>query len=212
MAQRLGAEKLSRYLHDFGFGQATGVDIAAEAGGTVRPVAEWYPVDLGTAAFGQGLTVTPLQLAAAYAAIANGGTLYKPYLVQEVHARDGSVRRTEPQPVRRVLTPETAAIVREMLTSVVDRGIAQNARLNSYSVAGKTGTAQIASADGSYVSNEYISSFASMLPARDPRFVVLVVIERPQSRLLGTLSAMSAFTGLAGDLMRYARVEPDRVR
>jgi len=212
VAQRLGAEKLSRYLHDFGFGQATGVDIAAEAGGTVRPVAEWYPVDLGTAAFGQGLTVTPLQLAAAYAAIANGGTLYKPYLVQEVHARDGSVRRTEPQPVRRVLTPETAAIVREMLTSVVDRGIAQNARLNSYSVAGKTGTAQIASADGSYVSTEYISSFASMLPARDPRFVVLVVIERPQSRLLGTLSAMSAFTGLAGDLMRYARVEPDRVR
>ncbi|OLC58519.1 MAG: hypothetical protein AUH85_00650 [Chloroflexi bacterium 13_1_40CM_4_68_4] len=212
VAQRLGADKLYRYLRDFGFGQATGVDLAAEATGTVRPLAEWYPIDLGTAAFGQGLTVTPLQLAAAYAAIANGGTLYRPYIVQEVHARDGSVQHAQPQAVRRVLSPETAAIVREMLTKVVDRGIAQNARLTSYSVAGKTGTAQIASADGSYLSNEYISSFASLVPARDPRFVCLVVIERPQSRLLGTLSAMSAFTGLAGDLMRYARIEPDRGR
>ena len=212
VAQRLGAEKLYRYLRDFGFGKTTGVDLAAEASGTIRPIAEWYPVDLGTAAFGQGLTVTPLQLAAAYAAIANGGTLHQPYLVQEVRTPDGSVTRMQPHPIRRVLSPETAAIMREMLTHVIDRGIASAARMPGYSVAGKTGTAQIASADGSYLADQYVSSFVSLLPARDPRFVTLVVLDRPQSRLLGTLSAMSAFTGLAGDLMRYARIEPDRGR
>ncbi len=212
VGQRLGAEKLYRYLRDFGFGELSGVDVAAEAGGTVRPLHEWYPVDVGTASFGQGLTVTPLQLAAAYAAIANGGTLYRPYVVAELRGADGSVRRAQPKSVRRVIGPETAATLREMLTNVVDRGIAQDARVLGYSVAAKTGTAQIASPDGSYLSDEYISSFAGMLPARDPRFVCVVVVERPQSRLLGTLSAMSAFTGLASDLMRYARVEPDRPR
>lgn len=212
VGQRLGAEKLYRYLRDFGFGQPTGVDLAAEVSGTVRALQDWYPVDLGTASFGQGLSATPLQLAAAYAAIANGGTLYRPYAVAEVRSADGSVRRAEPRAVRRVISPETAALMRGMLTNVVDRGIAQGARVLGYSVAGKTGTAQIASADGSYLADEYISSFAGMLPARDPRFVCVVVLERPQSRLLGTLSAMSAFTGMASDLMRYARVEPDRPR
>ena len=211
VAQKLGADKLYRYLRDFGFGQPTGVDIAGEASGTVRPLAEWYPVDLGTAAFGQGLTVTPLQLAAAYAAIANGGMLYRPYLVQEIRGRDGSVQRMQPHPVRRVLSTETAATVREMLVNVIDRGIASAARISGYSVGGKTGTAQIASPDGRYLPDEYVSSFASLAPGRDPRFVTLVVLERPQSRLLGTLSAMSAFTGMAGDFMRYARIAPDRV-
>ena len=212
VAQQLGAEKLYRYLRDFGFGAVTGVDLAAEAAGTIRPVAEWYPVDLGTAAFGQGLTVTPLQLAAAYAAIANGGTLYRPYLVSEVRAADGTVRRAEPQAVRRVLSPEVAATMRELLTNVVDRGIASTARMPGYSVGGKTGTAQIASPDGRYLPDDYVSSFASLVPGRDPRFVSLVVLDRPQSRLLGTLSAIGAFNGFAADLVRYARVAPDRSR
>ncbi len=212
VAQRLGAERLYQYLRDFGLGQPTGVDVAAESPGTLRPLHEWYPVDLGTSSFGQGLTLTPLQLATAYAAIANGGTLYRPYVVAEVRRPDGGVRRAEPKALRRVISPETAATMREMLTNAVDRGIAQSARVLGYSVAGKTGTAQIASPDGAYLSDEYIASFAGMLPARDPRVVCVVVLERPQSRLLGTLSAMSAFTGLASDLMRYARVEPDRPR
>jgi cell division protein FtsI/penicillin-binding protein 2 len=212
VAQKLGADPLYRYLRAFGFGSPTGVDLAAEVGGTIRPLQEWYPVDLGTASFGQGLTATPLQLAAAYAAIANGGTLYRPYVVSEIRARDGSVQRVAPQAVRRVLAPETAATMREMLTNAIDRGIAQSARVPGYSVAGKTGTAQIASPDGSYIADEYVSSFVSLFPARDPQFVCVVVLERPQSRLLGTQSAVSAFTGLAGDLMHYARVAPDRAR
>lgn len=211
VAQRLGAERLHHYLREFGFGSRTGVDVAAELAGTVRPVAEWYPVDVGTASYGQGVAITPLQIAAAYAAIANGGTLYRPYVVAEIRGPRGTTR-TEPQAVRRVVSPGTAATLREMLTSTVDRGIAQAASLKGYSVAGKTGTSQIASPDGRYLDSEYISSFVGMAPAHDPRFVCVVVLERPESRLLGTLTAMAAFKGVAQDLLQLSRVETDRAR
>ena len=209
VASELGASDLDAYLHAFGFGQRTGVDLAAETTGIVRPLAEWYPVDLGTISFGQGMSVTPLQLAAAYAAIANGGTLFRPYVVASRRDADGE-HRTAPVPIRRVISEDTAATLRAMLTTTVDEGIANAASLRGYSVAGKTGTAQIPSEDGRYVDDAYISSFAGMVPAVDPRMVVVVVLERPQSKLLGTLPAMSAFKGIATDALRYARVQPDR--
>jgi len=166
-------------------------------------------VDLGTISFGQGLSITPLQLAAAYAAIGNGGTLYRPYVVASRRDADGE-HRTAPAPLRRVISRETAATLRTMLTIAVDEGIANAAALPGYSVAGKTGTAQIPSDDGRYVDDAYISSFAGIVPAEDPRMVVVVVLERPQSKLLGTLPAMTAFKGIATDALRYARVQPDR--
>jgi cell division protein FtsI/penicillin-binding protein 2 len=209
VAQKLGAQQLRAYLEAFGFGAVTGVDLAAEAVGSVRPLAEWYPVDLGTVAFGQGIAVTPLQLAMAYAAIANGGTLYRPYVVAARRDADGE-HRTAPVAVRRPISPETAATLRAMLTSTIDNGIANLASLPRYSAAGKTGTAQIPSDDGRYVDDAYISSFAGFAPANDPRFVVVVVLERPQSRLLGTVTAMSAFRTIALDALRIARVQPDR--
>jgi cell division protein FtsI (penicillin-binding protein 3) len=209
VASKLGAPDLYAYLRAFGFGDPTGVDLAAETTGSVRPLAQWYPVDLGTIAFGQGLSVTPLQLATAYAAIANGGTLYQPYVVASRRDADGE-HRTAPVAIRRVISDATAATVRTMLTATVDEGIANGAALKGYSVAGKTGTAQIPSDDGRYVDDAYISSFAGMVPAVDPRMVVVVVLERPQSKLLGTIPAMNAFKGLAADALRYARVPPDR--
>ena len=209
VAGKLGASDLNTYLHAFGFGQRTGVDLAAETSGIVRPLAEWYPVDLGTMSFGQGLSVTPLQLAAAYAAIANGGTLYRPFVVASRRDADGE-HRTAPVPLRRVVSEDTAATLRAMLVTTVDDGIANAAALTGYSVAGKTGTAQIPSDEGRYVDDAYISSFAGIVPATDPRMVVVVVLERPQSKLLGTLPAMGAFKGIASDALRYARVQPDR--
>ena len=209
VASKLGAPDLYSYLRAFGFGERTGVDLASETGGSVRPLAQWYPVDLGTIAFGQGLAVTPLQLAAAYAAIANGGTLYRPFVVASRRDADGE-HRTAPEPIRRVVSEQTAATLRAMLTSTVDQGIANAASLKGYSVAGKTGTAQIPSEDGRYVDDAYISSFAGMVPAEDPRMVVVVVLERPQSKLSGTVPAMGAFRAIAGDALRYARVQPDR--
>ncbi len=97
-----------------------------------------------------------------------------------------------------------------MLVSAVDNGLAQGARLSGFSVAGKTGTAQIPSPDGRYVDDEYVSSFAGFAPANDPSFVVVIALERPRSKLLGTTTAMAIFRGLAGDTLRYARVQPDR--
>src|SRR5213593_1578533 len=209
VASKLGAADLNAYLKAFGFGQRTGVDLAAETGGIVRPLAEWYPVDLGTISFGQGLSITPLQLASAYAAIANGGTLYRPYVVASRRDADGE-HRTAPVAVRRVISEDTSAALRTMLTTTVDNGIASAAALKGYSVAGKTGTAQIPSDDGRYVDDAYISSFAGFVPAVDPRMVVVVVLEKPQSKLLGTVPAMNTFKAIATDALRYARVQPDR--
>jgi len=209
VGSKLGAEQLRSYLLAFGFGVPTGIDVSGEAVGEVRPLAEWYPVDLGTISFGQGIAVTPLQLAAAYSAIANGGTLYRPYVVAARRDADGE-HRTAPVAVRRPIGADTAATMRAMLTSTVDNGIAKDASLQRFSVAGKTGTAQIPSDDGRYLDDAYVSSFAGFVPANDPRFVVVIVIERPQSRLLGTLTAMSAFRGIALDALRSARVQPDR--
>lgn len=209
VGQKVGAQRLSDYFARFGFGKPTGVDLAGEVSGTVRPLVEWYPVDVGTASFGQGMSVSPLQLAMAYAALANGGTLYRPYVVASRRDADGE-HRTAPLAVTQVVTTETAATVRGMLLSTVDNGIAHNAAIAGFSVAGKTGTAQIASPDGSYVDDLYVSSFAGFFPADDPKYVVLVVLEKPDSRLLGTLTATDAFKGVAQDILRYARIQPDR--
>lgn len=209
VGSKLGGERLHAALKGFGFGAMTGVDLAGEQSGSVRALAEWYPVDVGTAAFGQGISATPLQLAAAYATFANGGVLYRPYVVASRRDADGE-HRTSPVAVRRVISPETAATMREMLTSTVDNGLAKNAQLSAFSVAGKTGTAQIPDKSGSYESDEYISSFAGFAPSSDPSFVAVVVLERPQSRLLGTVTAMNAFKGLALDVLRTARIQPDR--
>ena len=209
VAQKLGAERLHAYLKAFGFGVASGVDLSGEATGDLRPLAEWYPVDLGTAAFGQGIAVTPLQLAAAYAAIANGGTLYRPFVVAARRDADGE-HRTAPVAIRRPISPETAATLRTMLVSTVDNGIANLASIPHYSVGGKTGTAQIPSDDGRYIDDAYISSFAGFAPANDPRFVAVITLERPQSKLLGTITAMTAFRNIAADALRNARLQPDR--
>jgi cell division protein FtsI/penicillin-binding protein 2 len=209
VASKLGQDPLYQYLRAFGFGTPTGIDLSAEAAGSVRPLAEWYPVDVGTVAYGQGIAVTPLQLAMAYAAIANGGTLYKPYVVAATRDADGE-HRTAPVAVRSPISTDTADTLRTMLVSTVDRGISGGAKVAGYSVAGKTGTAQIPSEDGRYVDDAYISSFAGFAPANDPRFVAVIVLERPQSKLLGTVTAMSAFHDLAVDVLRSARVQPDR--
>jgi cell division protein FtsI/penicillin-binding protein 2 len=209
VGQKVGAQRLADYFQRFGFGRPTGVDLAGEVSGTVRPLAEWYPVDVGTASFGQGVSVSPLQLVMAYAALANGGTLFRPYVVTSRRDADGE-HRTAPVAVDHVVTAETAATLRGMLLSTVDNGLAHNAAIAGFSVAGKTGTAQIASPDGSYVDDLYVSSFAGFFPADDPKYVVLVVLEKPDSRLLGTVTATDAFKGVAQDILRYARIQPDR--
>jgi len=179
--EKLGKEKLSEYIHAFGFGQPTGIDLPGEGVGDVD---FRYPIEVANATFGQGVTVTVLQQIAAVSAIANGGTLMKPYLLKEViDPETGEViERTEPQAVRRVVSEETARKVAEYLEQVVaDReiGTGRDAYIEGYRVAGKTGTAQVVE-NGTYASDKWLVSFVGFAPVENPRIALIVIADEPK--------------------------------
>ena len=185
-AQRIAPEALFDALRDFGFGAQTGVGLAAEARGRLRPPHEWIPgYDRESIAYGYGFSVTALQLAAAYAAIANGGVLYAPSLVREVRAPDRTLLyRHRPEPVRRVLTPEIAATLRSYLRGAVSTsGTGERAQIQSYEIGGKTGTAR-KNEGGRYVSG-YSASFAAIWPIEQPQLVAIVTIDDPSGAYYG---------------------------
>ncbi len=185
-AQRLAPEALYESLRDFGFGAPTGVGLAAETRGRLRPPHEWNAgYDRESIAYGYGFSVTALQLAAAYAVIANGGVLYAPTLVREVRAPDGSVLyRHRPEPVRRVLPPEIAATLRDYLRGAVSStGTGERAQLQSYELIGKTGTAR-KTVGGRYVQG-YTASFAGIWPIDRPQLVAIVMIDDPSGAYYG---------------------------
>ena len=206
IAQSLGRDKLSAYAARFGFGQAGGLGLPGESKGSVP-----YPkseVALATAAFGQGLSVTAVQLAAAYGAIANGGVLMKPYLVHKVVDPDGLVLLDNgPTPLRRVISERTAALVVDMLESVVQKaGTAPRARMEEFRVAGKTGTAQKPDPVARGYSEKRIASFVGIVPADAPRAVILVVIDEPKTDVFGGLVAAPAFKEIAAAALPYLGV------
>jgi stage V sporulation protein D (sporulation-specific penicillin-binding protein) len=180
----VGPERLYRYATSLGFGAITGVDFPGEAGGRLRTPDRWSGRSAPTIAIGHEVTVTPLQLVLAYAAIANGGVLMHPQLVREVRGPDGHVvRRVSPEAAQRVFSERTTALLRDMLQAVVDSGTAKAARVPGLAIAGKTGTAQkyIAEAGG-YAPGVYISSFAGFVPADQPRLVGIVVVDEPRGK------------------------------
>lgn len=185
-AQRMAPEALYDALRDFGFGSVTGVGLPAEARGQLRPPHEWRKgYDRESLAYGYSFSVTALQLAAAYAVIANGGVLYAPSLVREVRAPDGSVLyRHRPEPVRRVLTPDVAATLRTYLRGAVGTsGTGERAQLIGYELAGKTGTAR-RTERGHYVAG-YSASFAAIWPIDRPQLVAIVTIDDPSGAYYG---------------------------
>ncbi|MEN0059769.1 MAG: penicillin-binding protein 2, partial [Bdellovibrio sp.] len=176
IAFKMGPEALRQGLLDFGFGQKTGVEFPGEAKGSVLPL-PWRQHLLSNISFGHGISATPLQIANAYAAIANGGVLNTPYIVQSIRdSETGEVVETPVKPLRRVLSSEQAAQMRAMLLGVTTQGgTATNARVEGFMVGGKTGTAQKVNPHGrGYLKGAYISSFAGFIPANDPRFVIYV--------------------------------------
>lgn len=181
---RVGPERLYRYATALGFGSVTGLTFPGEAGGKLRSPAHWSRRSCPTIAIGHEISVTPLQLALAYAAIANGGVLMRPMLVREIRDPEGDVvRRFSPHASRRVFSPGTTRLVREMLTAVVDSGTAKMTRVPGLRVAGKTGTAQKYDASvRTYGRGMYLSSFAGFVPADDPCLVGVVVIDEPRGR------------------------------
>ena len=206
---RVGARALYRQIRRFGFGDYTGVDFPGENPGIVLPVDEWSGSSLATISFGHGISTTPIALARAYAAIANGGLLLRPRLIHAELAENGKVVTTYgPQVERRVMRPATAAILRRFLRAVVVRGTGNpTAQVPGYATAGKTGTAQVVE-DGRYLGGAYIASFIGYVPADRPRYVILVKIERPQGEYYGSEVAAPVFADLARAAMLHAGVMP----
>jgi len=200
------AERLRR----FGFGEKTGVRLPAESGGNLHNLNDFrIGIQFYTAAYGQGITVTPLQVVTAYAALANGGVLMRPQIVESIRHADGSVETVEPIEVRRVIRKETSETIGHMLRSVVVNGHGKRAGVPGYEVVGKTGTAQVARTDGGgYEEGKTIGSFAGYAPRENPRFVVLMKVDNPKDVQWAESSAAPAFGQLMRFLLEYARIEP----
>jgi len=178
-AARLRPAEQYRMLRDFGFGVLTGIEFPGEAAGRLRPPSEWTRPSAASLAIGYELSVTPIQVAAAYAALANGGLLLQPSLIREVRSPEGRVLyRHEPEPVRRAVSPEIAAALRDLLRGVVERGTGAEAALTNFPVAAKTGTARRV-VNGHYAPGQYTASFAALFPADKPQLVLVVKIDNP---------------------------------
>jgi cell division protein FtsI/penicillin-binding protein 2 len=206
---RIGAPTLYDMMRRFGFGNATGVGLPGENPGIVPALAGWSATSLPTMSFGHGIAVTPLGLARAYAAIANGGLLIRPRILSAILDGDGNeVYRYRPEIERRVMSEKTAATLRAFLRAVVVRGTGNpTAQVPGYTTAGKTGTAQVAE-NGVYSSGDYVASFVGMIPAESPRYVILVKIAKPRGAIYGSVVAAPAFVAIAKIAMLHAGVLP----
>ncbi|MBN1829710.1 MAG: transpeptidase family protein [Deltaproteobacteria bacterium] len=204
VAERLGKEPLHRYLKAFGFGEKTGVGLPGEASGIVSSASDWTSVDFAAISFGQGLSVTPIQLIAAMSAIARDGVLMRPYIVKAVIDSKGKVvEEFGPQVVRKVISPEAARQVRRMLVEVVENGTGKAARLADVLVGGKTGTAQkYDTATGAYSIDRVVASFIGFFPVEDPQMIVLVILDEPQLNRWGGEAAAPAFKDISEQLVR----------
>ena len=213
VAEKLKKDRYFKYIDRFGFGRLTGIDMPGEATGMVRSPDSWSAIDLATHAFGQGIAVTPVQLAMAYGAIANGGILMRPFVVRRVVAPGGEVLiANQPHVVRRVVSEKTAHLLTSILKGVVsDGGTAPMANLEGFEVAGKTGTAQKPDlAHGGYSSRKRVASFIGFVPADDPRLVLLVVVDEPEGSVYGGVVAAPAFRNIAGGALRHLGIVPDQ--
>jgi cell division protein FtsI (penicillin-binding protein 3) len=191
-AQRLAPREEFEVLRDFGFGTATGVPYPSEANGVLRPPAQWSPQSPASLAMGYEISVTPLQLAVAYAAFANGGELVEPALVKEIRTPDGAVLyQHQKRVVRRVLTPDVADRVRKMLLNVVENGTALQADLSSFLLAGKTGTPR-RTVNGRYAAQQYNPNFVGLFPGDAPQFVIVVKLTNPRDERGSFYSAFTA--------------------
>lgn len=212
IALKMGDEKLKSGLQAFGFGEKSGVDLPGEAKGITVKL-PWNDHLIANVSFGQGITVTPLQLANAYAVIANGGLLRRPYIVESVTDADtGETAVTEPHDIRRVISEETAAKMRLMLAGVTaEKGTGMAARVPGYIVGGKTGTAQKVKTVGrGYMQGGYIGSFGGFIPANDPRFVIFVGIDHPKKNgYYGSIVAAPLFSKIASYAVRKSGVNPE---
>jgi cell division protein FtsI (penicillin-binding protein 3) len=209
LAEKLGKETFYRYIRDFGFGAKTGIDLPGEVSGLLRPVEKWTRVDAATVAFGQGISVTAIQLITALSAVANQGVLMKPFVVRGLLDKDGNlVQSYQPTVVRRVVSPETAKRLTAMLTDVVgaEDGTGKKARIVNIAVAGKTGTSQkFDFARRAYSTERVKTSFMGFFPAEDPQLAILVILDEPQRDKWGGVAAAPVFRDIGEKLLTCFR-------
>src|SRR5581483_8441523 len=209
MGMATGPAAVYKMIRAFGFGDPTNVGLPGENPGIVLPPDQWSGSSLATISFGHGISTTPLALARAYCAIANGGILLRPRILDAIEDATGKVvYRYGPEIERRVISEHTAAILRRYLRAVVVRGTGrETAKVPGYTTAGKTGTAQVVE-NGRYLSGAYVASFVGMIPAQQPRYVILVKVERPQGSIYGSDVAAPVFAALARAAMLHAGYMP----
>jgi cell division protein FtsI/penicillin-binding protein 2 len=201
---QLGSERFSRWINRFGFGRPTGVQFPGEEQGLVPALDEYSGSTMGNLPMGQGLSVTPMQMMAGYAAIANGGMLRRPQLIEKV----GDEPVEEPSG-HRIISSQVAAEVREMLEGVLaPGGTASEVSVPGYTLAGKTGTAQVAE-DGTYSETKFVASFMGFAPAQNPRLLVGVIVNQPQGDIYGGSVAAPAFGEIAEFALGYLGVPPE---
>jgi cell division protein FtsI (penicillin-binding protein 3) len=213
VAQKLKKDRYYRYIEKFGFGQVTGIDVPGEVPGLLRKPESWSAIDLATHAFGQGISATPLQMVMAYAAIANGGFLMRPYVTRRVVSPQGEiVLEIQPHVERRVISEKTARSLASILKDVTNEGgTGVMANVDGFEVAGKTGTAQKADpVHGGYAAKKRVASFVGFVPANDPRLVALVLIDEPEVNVYGGVVAAPAFRNIAQAALRHLAVAPQQ--
>jgi len=211
--RQVGINAFREGVNAFGFGEKTGIELTPEGRGNISSLSKKAEVYGATASFGQGISVTPIQLVTAFAAIANGGRLLKPFIVEEVIRPDGSHEKTEPTFVGQPISMRTSQIMRGMLVSVVERGHGNLAAVPGYYVAGKTGTAQVANAHGpGYLEGATITSFAGFAPADDPAFVMLVKLDRPRAGKWSSVNTAPLFSDIASFVLSYLEIPNERDR
>ncbi|NQV12664.1 penicillin-binding protein 2 [Candidatus Uhrbacteria bacterium] len=209
--REMGMEQMASYVHGFGFGNQTKIRLNSEVRGDIQNVDKGYEIFSATSSYGQGITTTPLQMAMAYTALANEGSVMIPHVVKEIRYDDGTVEVVAPEVLKQVLSPRSAQLVSAMLISVIENGHAGEAGVEGYYIAGKTGTAQVAKENGSgYQKDNTIATFVGYGPARDPSFVILVRIDHPRTTQWAAGTAAPTFGKIAEFLLQYDNIAPER--
>ncbi len=207
----IGPEIFKKYVEDFGFGAETGIELDFENSGSISSLGKKGKIWSATGSFGQGISVTPIQIVTAFSAIANGGKLMEPHIVDRIIKINGQVIKTEPKVLRQVIVPRTSTLLGGMLVSVVENGHGRRAGVSGYYVAGKTGTAQIPKkGGGGYEADATIGSFVGFAPVEDPRFVMLTKIDHPRSTIWAESTAAPLFGEIAKFMLNYLKVPPSR--
>jgi len=206
---QLGNPDFLKYVKAFGFGKPTGIELPEAKGDITGLTSGNVAVNYDTASFGQGISVTPLQMLQAYGALANGGKMMRPFIVQSKIYPDGTIKNTQPQTAGQVISPQTASTIDAMLVDVVENGFGKEAKVPGYYVAGKTGTAQVAQ-NGKYIANDNIGSFIGFAPVENPQFVMLIRVDHPRDASFAESTAVPPWGQLAQFILNYMQIQPTR--